>query len=160
MTPSESSNAGRMIAERRWREAIRKLLADMPEDYDARREAMVRLRDVFHQEIAASIEPGLNAYAAEQPQSDLASCRKLAADVNRHLRELGLTLASPDNSGPAILLADFQDAQHKESLRFRLQITDETGRRFRRLASAKLPALRPVPVPVRTDPAPGPSRNR
>jgi hypothetical protein len=72
---------------------------------------------------------------------------------------LGLSLATPD-AQPAILVADFKDADHPDSVRFRLQVSDEKGQRSRRFTSRELPTLSLIPAQARVLGAPGTVRQR
>lgn len=145
-------------SEQVWRQAIRERVGGLAAEPKARLNALVNVRRVFQEEIAAAAEPALNAALVTEDRGDLQSRRELCSWANWQLRELGLAIR--DRTGrPAILLADPKDAGDDIG-RFRLEHRDSDGRVAKTLASRSLPSLALMADPPRAEPFARSSRRR
>lgn len=122
-----------------WQAAIRqRLFASLPEEFAGRYKLVTRINHAFRAELAATLQGSLNDHLAAMPQDSLAEKQALASWVNEHLRLLGLAVRCPKTGLPGTLLADFQDAAHEDTTRFRVEVRDRTGRRFKSYTSPSL----------------------
>ena len=121
-------------------------------DYTAKLAALRTLRTAFHEELAAAFDPVLNQYVRSEPQHTAEDCSDLASLINEHARLLGLSLRCPRSGRPATLVVDREGKGSDPDLpRWRLQITDDRGRRQRHLNSRSLPDLELMPAPPRIE---------
>lgn len=134
---SDSADQGLQTA---WRIRLRELLKSLPVDYDAAKvEALAISRD-FHDELANSLGPKLNAKLAQLPRQTLDECRELASFCNAELAEMHLCIRCPRTGLGTVLLGDFRDAAHTAP-RFRLQGRGGRGQVLRTFSSRELPQL-------------------
>lgn len=122
-----------------FRKALARVLADMPDDYAARRRSLAALSDSVRAAIASTLGPALNAQAAAMPQVTYEDKKKLAKWVNAELRRFGLALAVAGTPAPCLLTAN--TGGRPGIGRFAFYYTDESGRRHDVLSPTSLPEL-------------------
>ncbi len=108
--------------------------------------------------MAARFTPILNAHLRTLPRATLSEKKALSSYINAELRALGLSIKCPKSGRPAIIWADFQDAQHEGVSRFRLEARREEGRRGVTSSSFELPQLELMSEPERSEPLARPRR--
>jgi hypothetical protein len=134
-----------------WRQALRELFAKLPKNYPEATAAAEEIRHTFHTELAAAIQPPLNAHLKTMPRETYQEKQSLASWVNGELHNrLGLTIRCPLTGRQAILVADVRDSESQAS-RFRLEVHE--GRRKERTytSTAKLPELELMEDPPRLE---------
>lgn len=94
------------------RAAVRQILSDLPESYPDRYTFLRSARKVFQAELAASLQPSLNAYLVKKRDTDYEERRRTADLVNSDLWMLGLACRAAHGRNPAFLTLRHQDA-HK-----------------------------------------------
>jgi hypothetical protein len=137
------SGDGRVATEDTQRAAIRSLFQDLPGGFSERLSAVVKLRDIFHEEIALAMTAPLNEYFGGLAQDTAAEKTQTATHINGTLRSLGLTIREPKTQLPALLVTDVQASKKDthEISRFRLEVRDENGQISRPLCARYLPEL-------------------
>lgn len=135
---------------RDWLKSLHSTLKKLPDDYLLAYAELTEFRHQFQKELANALQGRLNSHLATLPQDTFADKQKIVSDVNRDLRLLNLCLRHPATGLPAILTADFRNDQEKNS-RFRLLISDPSGRPLRKDASARLPHLELQEAPPREE---------
>lgn len=98
------------------------------------------LKEIFHAEMAKALQPLLNQEAAKKPIRQLSDKRKIAAWIMDLLRPLNLAIQCPKTGEPAAIVADISDPEYDLG-RFRLEITNDRGKRSRPYSSKELPTL-------------------
>ena len=101
---------------------------------------VTELRTAFHRFLAEQLQSRLNAHLKTVPQESYQEKQALASQVNRELRELGLSIRCPRTGLPAILIADVREPSEGSS-RFRLEVATAEGGRRRTYTAATLPDL-------------------
>lgn len=87
------------------RRAVRPILESLPQPFGQRVLGLEVLREIFLEEFAASLQPSLNSYLADQKYDDFAARKATAASVNSCLSTFGLRIRGPKNH-PAMLHVD------------------------------------------------------
>ena len=138
-----SEGQGGIPTEEARRLAIKLLFEDLPVEFSQRLAAMVKLRDIFHEELAIAMTGPLNEHFNGLPQNTLAEKAQTASYINGVLRSIGLTIQDQKTRLPALLVADVQSSTKggQEISRFRLEVRDEGGRAKRPLCVRYLPEL-------------------
>ena len=110
---------------------IKQLIETLPADhYTDAYKAADELLTLTKQEVAQRLSAPFNAKIRSMPQDTYQQKKDLASWVNTELRNLGLAIRCPKTGNPAILIADVRgDAE--ETSRFRLEYTDERGKKVR-----------------------------
>ncbi len=131
--------------------ALKGFFESLPSDYASTAMQATELRHVFHEQLAAAIQPRLNDHLQRQPQKSLEEKQALASWVNAELRHLGLTMRCPQTSQPATLIADYKTAEEAHVSRFRIQSNHPDGKRVRSNRSASVPFLELMEDPPRRE---------
>ena len=136
-----NAGEGGAMADESQRTAIHSLFRNLPGDFSGRLAALVRIRDIFHEEIAVSMTAALNEHFNGLPQDTLSEKRQTAAYINGALRSIGLTIREPKTGLPGLLVVDVQASKKdgQEISRFRLEVRDEAGEVSRPLCARYLP---------------------
>ncbi len=134
-----------------WRDRLRRTLRAAPSDYAGRRAALLDASHFVRAEIAAALEPALNAHLRTLPHDAYEEKRALATWVNRELHEIGLTIRCPKTGRPSILVADVRAGGDDEKGRFRIEARDENGKTARTFCSTRLPDLELMEEPPRRE---------
>jgi hypothetical protein len=109
-----------------WTDKInQELFGSLPPSFPERHQALVEIDHALKAAMAVTIQASLNDYLKTFPQETLEEKRELATWVNEMMRQLGLAVQCPKTKLPGILKADFKDAQHEDSSRFRMEVRDE-----------------------------------
>ncbi len=103
------------------RQVIQSLFSDLPPTYGARWQALLQLRDIFHQEMATCLQPSLNQYLSKQQPANSGEKDNLAAHVTHDLRMLGLAIRSPVSPDPARLSVAGVRKRGISSIKYRLE---------------------------------------
>ena len=135
--------------ERHQRAAVRTLLGDLPDGYVERYAKLKAVGRVFHDELAAALQPAVAADAQRLPGLDLAQRRGWASDRNEELRALHLAFRCPRTGRPAALIVDTKDADPSH-MRYRFQVY-EGSRAVKTLTSTSLPQLEIVQDDLRVE---------
>lgn len=138
-TQLESERVPRPEIVDNFNHSVASKLADLPQDFAARREALRALHLAARSAIAESFEAALNREASERPQQTYEDKKALAKWVNAELRELGLTVRCPKTGRPAFVRGHAGGTPGVG--RFHLEITDERGVQQRTVTSVNLPYL-------------------
>ncbi len=101
---------------------------------------LVESSHAFRAQVAASLQPMLNANIKTRPQEHYDDKQHLASWVNAQLRDLGLAIKCPKTGRPGILVADLKGSESEIS-RFRLEVRGEDGKRSRTTSWRSLPDL-------------------
>jgi hypothetical protein len=134
-----------------WRSTVRSVMACLPTGYADAGPAASAMRRIFHEELAAALEPRLNAHLKTMAHDTYADKKALASWVNNELHYVqGLTIRCPRTDLPAILVTDIRDAETQAS-RFRLEVRSPDGRASKTYSSAKLPELKLMEDPPRNE---------
>ena len=132
---------------------IAELFSEPSDDFATQQTHSLHVRQALFTAMGEALQSSLNDHLSRQPQSGIDDRRALAAEVNRCLRSLSLAVKCPRTGRPAILVVDTVDGDHPDVSRFRLQITDDQGRRRRTLTSLELPLpLSLMPALERVEP--------
>jgi hypothetical protein len=133
-----------------WRGEFKKLLSSLPKEYLEARKTATEISHAFHSELAAAIAPRLGEHLQTMKSDSYEEKRDLAAWCNEEVRLLRLSICCPRTGREAILVADVRGPEDDTS-RFRLQTTDERGRRTRTYSAAELPPLELMEDPPRRE---------
>jgi hypothetical protein len=107
------------------------------------------LREAFHEELVAAIQPSFNEYFHNQPHFTKEDRNLLASNINRDARHIGLTLRCGRTGHPASISHGMKDT-NSDIMRFRIRIY-ERGRPSITLTSTELPELELMPDPPRVE---------
>lgn len=130
------------LADTARRERLRGLISVGSHDsFESELKALRELTSLTKDEVAARLEPAMGRHLKDLPQDTYEERQSLASWVNGTLRELGLAIRCPKTGKPAILVADRRGGDD-ESVRMRLEVRAEDGRRIRTFTSNDLPTLR------------------
>jgi hypothetical protein len=122
-------------------ERIKELLDENAPEAFAKTFAKVsELLLLARQEMAERLSGPLNTKVHRMPQETYEQKKSIASWVNATLREVGLAIRCPKTGRPAILIADIRNSP-EDSSRFRLEITEEDGRKVRTWSSNNLTDL-------------------
>jgi hypothetical protein len=127
----------------RLRATLQPFFQDLPPDYTARRSVLLEAHRVFREELASALEPALNAHLATMPQHSYEEKKDLAKWINAELRQFGLAIRDPKSGGRSILQGNPGDDPHIG--RFRLDHTDNSGKRHYPVNAVVLPQLALMP---------------
>jgi hypothetical protein len=127
--------------EEQRRATIRSLFHNLPGEFEAYCAELKSISSTFHEEMAHSLEPVLNAEIRQRPHGELREKQKIASSVNELLRSLRLAIRCPKTGGPAALIADWKDSENDRS-RFRIALRDAHGRSVRTFTSYDIPDLK------------------
>lgn len=105
------------------RQLLQQALADPPKDFEKLNAFLQEADRAFRSEVAKLLEPALNEWTIKQPFDSLEEKRQLRSDVNQTLRELYLTVRSPDGT-PGLLVLDPDSTGQKYRVRIRYQAKD------------------------------------
>ncbi len=130
----EEENSG----ESKWATLVQSQLARLPAEYAQRYAAASEMRHAFQSKLAESLQESLNEHLKTVPQDTLIEKQALASWVNEQLRLQGLAIRCPKTGLPAILVADFKDAQSEDISRFRLEVRDPRRGRYKSFSSGGL----------------------
>ncbi len=135
-----------------WQEQIDRLVSEMPADYPQAAVWAAQITQAFRDRMAEVLQPRLKSHLTSMPADSLEEKRNLATWVNGELHKLGMTIRCPKTGRPAVLYADFQDAEHETVTRFRTTTSSADSRGSRRTTvSQDLPTLDIMPTPVRPE---------
>lgn len=136
-TPAHMTDAAALSP--RQQALIAELFSETSDDFAAQQAHSHCVRQALFTAMGEALQRSLNEHLSRQPQSSMDDRRALAAEVNRCLRSLSLAIKCPRTGRPAILVVDTADGDHADVSRFRLQITDDLGKRRRTLTDINLP---------------------
>lgn len=141
---------------------LARLFEGLPDDFEARRDAIVQLRTRFHEMIAELIEPGLNAWLRLRNPQSLDDRKALCKRLNSELSNLGLAIRCPKTGRPASIHAEAQDGERVGSSRFRLLIRSShpvlrTSMSYQLPVLQLMPDAHPPDMGIRSD---GPTKAR
>jgi hypothetical protein len=126
-----------------WSAALKEALGDLPAEYDALRDSLGKMSEVFRVSLAEKLEPALNARAATMPQETYEDKKTLAKWINAELRRLGLAIKDPKTGKPCHLVGD---SGNKPGIgRFMLNYTEDAGKLVHTVTSVTLPPLTLMP---------------
>jgi hypothetical protein len=128
------------VLRREWQSQLRHVLKALPDDYAQAKAEAIELSRMFHEELARSMGPKLNAALEQMPRRTLVQCRSLASFANSELADLHLCIRCPRTGLGTVLFADIRDVEH-DTPRFRLQTRGGRGQVSRTYASHDLPVL-------------------
>lgn len=116
---------------------LREVFRDLPASYADRYEMLLALRREFHLQLAAALEPAINAELDSRAKGTIEDARELATWANQQVKQLGLT--ATDNTGrPANLIANWSNGKHT-AVSFRLHAWDEPTGKYYYTATEKNP---------------------
>lgn len=133
------------------RRIIRRIIEAGPARFESHAARARMVKSVVAAEIAARLEPALNAEADSMPQNTLDEKRALASWVNYELRRLGLAIRCEPSGLPGILVAMPGRGDREESSRFRVEARDAEGRKVQSSSIGWVPRIRLVEDPVRRE---------
>src|SRR5205085_2332351 len=92
------------------KKCLDQLFEDLPADFEARYQQLMAIRTALQTKIAALLEPTLKAYAQDQTMegTGIEGRKAFAARLNDMIRDIGLTLITPRNKKPAVLIAELR----------------------------------------------------
>jgi hypothetical protein len=122
-------------------ERIKELLNEnAPEAFAKTYAKVAEVMLLTRREMAERLSGPLSAKVHRMPQETYEQKKSIASWVNSTLREVGLAIRCPKTGRPAILIADIRNSP-EDSSRFRLEITDEDGRKVRTWTGSNLTDL-------------------
>ncbi len=133
-------------------ELLAALLATVPKDavYVELTQDLEGLNHDFRREIAARLEPAMNAHVSAMPHDTYDEKKSLAKWVNEELRKYGLAVKCPKTGNPGLLVASPGD--NPETGRFQIDILTPDGKRKRTFSSVSLPTLELTEASARRSP--------
>ena len=130
------------------RDALDSFVAPLPPDLFDRINMFEEMSRAFRTKLAEQIEPTLNEHLKTLDAASLPDRRKVAAWVNRFLRDLDLCVTI--DGQPALFVAELRDARRPNSSRYALLAPK--GERFTRVATDRdIPYLSLAAAPRRID---------
>lgn len=128
--------------------ALEKSFLNLPEDFDARRAVLRKLRDEFHDSIAVTFQASLQEQASDRDEKSdkgIVARKKTAAWIDNVTRELGVTIGSQKTGLPLLLIAETDfDGNAVYTLMGRRTPEQKIGRVH---TSHELPKLHLIPAP-------------
>jgi hypothetical protein len=132
-----------------FRRAFAGLLED--KDYADLTKSATDVEHYFFRELAARLQPALNAYLQTRPSESYADKQDIASWVNNELHKHRLAIRCPKTGKPANLIADVQGGEDSPS-RFRLDVRGDDGNRVRTFSSRELFELELMEDALREEP--------
>ena len=123
--------------ETKWRARFRRMMRDLPADFERAKPLAEAMNRAFHAELATAIGPRLDARLQALPQDTYAERQAVSTWCNQELRNLRLCIRCPKTGRPAILLADISGREGAIP-RFRLQVRDVQGQISRSWSAREL----------------------
>ncbi|MGD9790596.1 MAG: hypothetical protein AB7Q00_12655 [Phycisphaerales bacterium] len=124
-------------------DALESAVSSLPNDYENRRNALVEIHDLVRERLAKSLEPALNAEAANRAHSTYEEKKDLAKWINAELRRMGLAIKDPKMNIPVLLVGN--TGANPAKGRFVLDRRTDDGKRIQSTASVELPRLELMP---------------
>jgi hypothetical protein len=132
----------------KWRETFSQLMKQLPDGYVTKRDAIIEMRKVFHEELAASLAPDCNKFASEARHDSADLKLKLAAGLNRDLRLCGLQVRCPKTGLPGTLLGGTVSSRKEDEGAFSIATPQGRSGAYKRSFTAQqLPYLELVRLP-------------
>ncbi|QOV92085.1 hypothetical protein [Humisphaera borealis] len=123
----------------RQSQLIAELFSGLPDDFEARKSEVLRIREMIKNELARVMHDTLNEYLYAQPANTPNERADLATLINTSLRRMSLAIKCPVTGLPAILVVDPAGEDQPDKTRFRFQVRDESGKMRRTKTCHELP---------------------
>jgi hypothetical protein len=130
---------------------LRQLMQQLPDEPSELIHKARQLRQKFHDELARSVQPAVNALSNDHAPGCLEDDRDFVAKLNDQMRSLGLTFREPRTLKPARLVVDTSGPENGERTRFRYCVRSPSGNWTNINSSYNVPVLDVIAAPAREE---------
>jgi hypothetical protein len=149
---SDGDMSGKVELALEQKEQVERVFQLLPESFVERYAVLKALGRYFHEQMALALQPALNLHFKDVPQDTYEDKAALGSEVNTLLRDLHLTLRDQKTDLPAVLLADFKNAENRHVSRFRFQVRPpHSGKAIKTSVHRQLPDLELMEDPPRRE---------